>query len=92
MSDQYTRKVGAYTAEKPFDINAHTVFNAIKKEFLEKHDKSIVTSIIVPKKYATQVVAGTNYKMTVDVNGECHQLTVWKQLNGTHTLTSSNKC
>ncbi|OQV17094.1 hypothetical protein BV898_08810 [Hypsibius exemplaris] len=79
---------GGWSAEKPGDVSAQEVADAVKTEVLRQlADARPVPSEFVVVKYTTQIVAGKNYILKIRVGpGRYVQVDVFRSLQNTFTV------
>lgn len=83
---------GGYTQFKMPTEDSMEVLRKVYDE-IANHGTTLSTitleSLLSNHVYATQVVAGLNYKFKVMHEGVYHSFVVWKKLNGTHKVSFS---
>ena len=80
--------LGAPTAFHPINDTARALALKHKADAEAKLGKTLAT--FNPTQYKTQVVAGTNYFIQVDIGGGANvELTIWAKLDQTTELTDA---
>lgn len=81
--------LGGHSAPKPADEDAQAIADSVKASIEQELGKSFNTFRV--NQYTTQVVAGTNYKLKIEADGDFLHAVVFKPLPHTGEAPSLSK-